>query len=188
MFRKLKRRVKKKTDYYQRLGLLKSKLPRLVVRKSLKNILAQVVEYKPQGDHIITSSISKELRKYGWKGGNNLPAAYLTGLLIGLKAKKLGIKKVILDIGLQRSVKGSKIYALAKGCLDAGIEIPIGDEVMPIEDRIKGKHIENYAKLLKEKGLYERFFSQALKEGLKPEEISKHFEEVKKNLLENFKE
>ncbi|MEM5812771.1 MAG: 50S ribosomal protein L18 [Candidatus Aenigmatarchaeota archaeon] len=186
MFRKLKRRLEKKTDYYQRLGLLKSKLPRLVVRKSLKNILAQVVEYKPQGDHVITSAISKELRKYGWKGGNNLPAAYLTGLLVGLKAKKLGIKKMILDIGLQRSTKGSRIYALAKGCLDAGIEIPIGKDVLPSEDRISGKHIEDYAKLLKEKGFYEKFFSKTLKEGLKPEDMSKHFEEVKNNILKSF--
>lgn len=187
MFRKLKRRLEKKTDYYQRLELLKSGLPRLVVRKSLKNILAQVVKYDPQGDRVLTSAITKELRKYGWKGGNNLPAAYLTGLLVGLKAKKLGINKMILDIGLRRSTKGNSIYAVAKGCLDAGIEIPIGSEVIPSEDRISGKHIENYAKLLKEKGMYEKFFSQVLKNGLKPEEISKHFEEVKRNILKNFK-
>lgn len=187
MFRKLKRRLKKKTDYYQRVELLKSGLPRLVVRKSLKNILAQVVKYEEMGDRVLTSAISKELRKYGWKGGNNLPAAYLTGLLVGLKAKKLGIKKMVLDIGLQRSTKGNRIYALAKGCLDVGIEIPIGEEVLPSEDRIKGKHIEDYAKLLNEKGQYEKFFSKTLREGLKPEEISKHFEEVKKNILQNFK-
>ncbi|MFH8109975.1 MAG: 50S ribosomal protein L18, partial [Candidatus Aenigmatarchaeota archaeon] len=109
-----------------------------------------------------------------------------TGLLVGLKAKKLGIKKMILDIGLQRSTKGSRIYALAKGCLDAGIEIPIGKDVLPSEDRISGKHIEDYAKLLKEKGFYEKFFSKTLKEGLKPEDMSKHFEEVKNNILKSF--
>lgn len=187
MFKKLKRRREKKTDYHQRLKLLKSGIPRLVVRRSLRNILAQVVKYDPNGDKIITSALSKELSKYGWKGGNNLPAAYLTGLLIGLKCKKLGINKMILDIGLERSIKGSKIYALAKGCSDAGIEIPIGDEVLPSPERISGKHIENYAKLLKEKGLYERFFSQTLKGGLKPEDISKHFQEVKKNILESLR-
>lgn len=187
MFRKLKRRLEKKTDYYQRVELLKSGLPRLVVRKSLKNILAQVVKYDPNGDKVITSAISKELKKYGWKSGNNLCGAYLTGLLIGLKAKGLGIKKMILDIGLQRSTKGNRIYALVKGCLDAGIEIPVGEEVIPSYDRISGKHIENYAKILKEKGTYEKFFSKVLREGLKPEEISKHFEEVKKKLIESFK-
>jgi large subunit ribosomal protein L18 len=186
MFRKLKRRKIKKTNYYQRLKLLKSGKLRLVVRKSLNNMLAQIVKYEPKGDKVLVSSMTKELRKYGWLGGNNVCSAYLTGLLIGYKAKKLGINEAILDIGLHRSVKGCKIYALVKGCLDAGLHIPIGEEMLPSEDRILGKHIEKYAKILKEEGKYEKRFSNYKEKGLDAEHISEHVNEVMKKIKEAF--
>jgi len=187
MFRKLKRRRMKKTDYYQRLELLKSGKLRLVVRKSLNNMLAQIVKYDPKGDKILISAMTKELRKYGWLGGNNVPAAYLTGLLIGYKAKRLGIKEAILDIGLHRSTKGCKIYALVKGCLDAGLHIPVGEEMIPSEDRILGKHIEEYAKILKNEGKYEKRFSKYKERGLDAQHISEHVKEVMEKIKESFR-
>ncbi|MCD6092515.1 MAG: 50S ribosomal protein L18 [Candidatus Aenigmarchaeota archaeon] len=189
MFKRLKRRREKKTDYAQRLKLLKSGKPRLVVRVSLKNVLMQIVQYEPRGDKILTSILTKDLKKFGWLGGCNLPAAYLTGLLAGYKILKKGINEAILDIGLQMSTKGNKIYAAVKGCKDAGLRIPIGENIIPSEERINGKSIENYARLLKENDpeRYEKQFSSYLKNGLKPENISKHFEEVKNKIIDNFK-
>jgi len=178
MFKKLKRRRMKKTDYYQRLNLLKSGKFRLVIRKSLNNMLAQIVRYHPKGDQIITSAMTKELKKYGWLGGNNTCSAYLTGLLIGYKAKKIGINELVPDIGLNRSTKGCKIYALIKGCLDAGINININEKIIPSEDRILGKHIENYAKIIKEKGEYEKRFSKYKERGLDAEHISEHVVDI----------
>lgn len=140
-----KRKRLGKTDYRKRLKLLLANKPRLVVRKSLKHILAQIVEYGEKGDKVISSAHSAELKKYGWEGNKgNIPTSYLVGLLIGNKAKKEGIKELILDIGLQNSVKGSRVYSLLKGCIDAGLIIPHSKEILPTEDRIKGKHIENF--------------------------------------------
>lgn len=190
MFRKLKRRREKKTDYYQRLRLLKSGKLRLVVRRSLRNMLVQIVEYKPKSDRILMTIMTKHLRKFGWKGGNNVSAAYLTGLLAGFEALRRGIKEAILDLGLQRSTPGNKIYAVVKGCNDAGLKVPVGERVLPSEDRIRGKHIEEYAKILKETDAerYQRQFSGYLKNDLKPEEFTKHFEEVKNKIIETYKD
>ncbi|GAF81682.1 unnamed protein product [marine sediment metagenome] len=140
-----KRKRLGKTDYRKRLKLLLANKPRLVVRKSLKNILAQIVEYDENGDKVIVSAHSSELKKYGY-GGNkgNIPAAYLVGLLIGGKAKKKDIKVLVLDIGLQNSVKGSRIYSVLKGCIDVGLNIPHSKEILPMDDRVKGKHIKNF--------------------------------------------
>ncbi|MBU2637556.1 MAG: 50S ribosomal protein L18 [Nanoarchaeota archaeon] len=138
-----KRKLKGKTDYKKRLGLVKSGMPRLVIRKTLNNIIAQVVNYETKGDRVIVSAHSRELLKLGWKGRRrNLPAAYLTGMLCGLKAKEKKIENAILDMGLYTSVKGNVIYAALKGAVDAGLNVPHDDSVMPPEDRLKGKHIK----------------------------------------------
>lgn len=151
-----KRRRIGKTDYDKRLKLLLSKKPRLVVRKSLKYIRAQIVEFDKIGDKTLVAASSEELKKLGWKfSTDNLPSAYLTGLLVGRKAVKKGIKEAILDVGLYTSVTGSKIYAAVKGALDAGLKVPIEQEVLPKEERIKGLHIASY--LEKFKSLPEEF-------------------------------
>jgi hypothetical protein len=90
----------------------------------------------------VASAIASELSEYGWKANTgNLPAAYLTGLLAGLRAKSRGIKDVILDVGLNPPIKGSRIYAALKGVLDAGIDVPHDPEVLPDDSRIAGEHI-----------------------------------------------
>lgn len=140
-----KRKILGKTNYRKRLKLLLANKPRLVVRKSLKNISAQVVEYGEKGDKIVVSAHSSELKKYGYgRSKGNIPAAYLVGLLAGSKAKKKNIAESVLDIGLQNSVKGSRIYSVLKGCLDAGLKVPHSKDILPIENRIKGEHIKDF--------------------------------------------
>ncbi len=137
-----RRRREKKTNYKKRLALLKSGKTRVVIRKRLKNISVQFINYNPKGDETIASAFSTELKKFGWEGSRgNLPAAYLTGFLAGKRAKEKNINEAILDIGLQTSTKGSRIYAALKGVLDAGVKVPCSQEILPSEDRIKGKHI-----------------------------------------------
>lgn len=151
-----KRRRLEKTDYKRRLKLLTSKKPRLVVRKSLKFIKAQIIEFAKEGDKTLVSASSQELKKLGWKFAcDNLPSAYLTGLLIGKKALKKEIKEVILDLGLHPSTKGSRIYACVKGALDAGLNVPCDESVFPTEERIKGLHVAKH--LEKFKNLPEEF-------------------------------
>ncbi len=152
---KHRRRREKKTDSKNRLAYVKSEKPRLVIRKSLENLRVQIVNYNPNGDQTSVSAISTELKKYGWKSSRgNLPAAYLTGFLAGIKAKKKHIGEAILDLGLQTSTKGSRLYAALKGVLDSGVNVPHSKEILPEEKRLKGLHIS--------------------------EQIAKNFEETKK--------
>lgn len=176
MFR-LKRRREKKTNYKRRLALLKSGKPRLVVRKTNTQIIAQVVEYNVSGDKVIIEARGNDIKNAGWKASTkNLPAAYLTGLAVAKKAKENNVDEMILDIGLQTSTSENWIYALVKGVSDNGINIPFGEEMVPSEDRIKGKHIADYAK--ESSGDFSNY-------GIDPENIEEHFEEIKNKLMVN---
>lgn len=136
-----RRRREGKTNYKKRLALLLSERPRIVVRKSLKNIQVQIIEYVPDGDQIKVGVSSRALEKFGYKSHRgNIPAAYLSGYLLGKKAVKSGIKSAVLDIGNHTSTKGNRIYAAVKGAIDAGLEVPCDPEMFPSDDRINGKH------------------------------------------------
>ncbi|MDK2789770.1 MAG: large subunit ribosomal protein [Methanothermococcus sp.] len=181
-----RRRRERKTDFRQRLGLLLSGKPRLVARKTLNNNIAQLISYDEKGDVVLVSAHSKELVKIGYKGHcGNIPAAYLTGLLLGKKAVKEGYEEAVLDIGLQRATKGAAIFAILKGALDAGMDIPYSEDVIADEERLNGTHIKNYAELLKEEDeeAYKRQFSKYLEKGLNPEDLPEHFEEIKEKIL-----
>jgi large subunit ribosomal protein L18 len=94
------------------------------------------------------SALSNELAKeYGWKYSvATTPAAYLTGLLAGKRAKDKGIKQGVLDIGLYNPTVGSIVFATLKGVLDAGVECPHDAEILPKEDRINGTHLNENIK------------------------------------------
>ena len=140
-----RRKREGKTNYKKRIRLLLANKPRLVIRTSNSNTIAQIVEYHPKGDITAVSAHSQELEKLGWKFSKaNLPAAYLIGLLAGKKAKEKGIKNAILDIGLQSPIKGSRIFACLKGVVDMGMDVPFSKDILPKEDRIKGQHIAKY--------------------------------------------
>lgn len=140
---KPRRRREGRTDYRKRLRLLRSRKIRMVVRKSLKNTQIQLIEYKEEGDNILVSANSSELKdKYNWKfSTSTTPAAYLTGLLAGMRAKEKGINECVLDTGRYPPATGSKIFASVKGLVDAGIECTHSEEKIPSDDRILGKHL-----------------------------------------------
>src|SRR4030043_131804 len=102
----LRRRREGKTDYQARKSLVLSRKPRLVTRNSIKSVTAQILVAKPHGDEVLVAAHSNELKKYGWKAPTgNVPAAYLTGLLCGLKAKEKGVTEAVLDIGFTAPTK-----------------------------------------------------------------------------------
>ena len=139
---KLRRRREGRTNYYRRKRLLLSKKPRLVVRKTNTNTIVQIVNASVVGDSTIASAISSELSAHGWDAKTgNIPAAYLTGFLAGLRAKSRGVKDAVLDLGLNPPVRGSRVYAALKGAIDAGLEVPHNPEVFPDETRILGEHV-----------------------------------------------
>lgn len=136
-----KRTNERKTDYKARLYLLKSDKPRLVVRKTNKYIILQLVESELAQDKVIAKASSADLLTKGWpkeKTGSlkSLPAAYLTGYLLA-KNLKVKVKEAILDTGLQRNIAGSRIYAALKGAIDAGLNIPHSEKALPEMERIE---------------------------------------------------
>ena len=185
-----RRRKEGKTDYQQRKALILSKLPRIVVRGSLRHMSAQIVKAKTTGDEVIASANSGQLTKaYGWKGDyGNLSVAYLTGLLCGHRAVAHGVKKAVLDIGLQLPSRGARVFAVLKGVLDAGVAVPHEKEMLPDEKRVEGQHIVDYAKKLSsDQEAYQKKFSKYLSRDLRPEQLPEHFSVVKEKIVNDFK-
>lgn len=179
-----RRRREGKTDYKARSKLISLDKLRLVVRITNTSTIVQIVDVKPEGDETIVSAHSNELKKRGWlANGKNTSAAYLTGFLCGKKAVKAGINEAILDIGLKSSLKGARVYAALKGAVDAGLQVPHGDEVLPSEERIRGEHIAAYAESLTDEEVKQKF-SQYLKNGLSPKDLPDHFETIKQKIEE----
>jgi len=156
---KYRRRREGKTDYRARRRLTaqdknKYNTPRhrLVVRFTNKDVIAQIVQAKIVGDHIVAHAYSHELPKYGAPGAQtNYAASYATGLLVArrvltkfnLADKYVGQKEIngedfnveeleegpkpflaLLDIGLRRTTTGAKIFSVLKGACDGGLNIP----------------------------------------------------------------
>ncbi|MDR2700422.1 MAG: 50S ribosomal protein L18 [Nitrososphaerota archaeon] len=185
----LRRRREGKTDYQARKGMVISRKLRLVTRGSLKNATVQIVKAKPEGDFVLVAASSKELSKqFGWKAPTgNIPAAYLTGLLCGLKAKQKGVKEAILDAGLVSPTKGARIFAMLNGVVDAGVDVPHSEEKL-VKERIKGEQVAKYAKKL---GVgseeYNKKFAAYLKAGVAPEKLPEHFTKTKTDIIASFK-
>ncbi|WIV67322.1 50S ribosomal protein L18 [Natrialbaceae archaeon AArc-T1-2] len=172
----MRRRREVRTDYHQRLRLLKSGKPRLVARKSNRHTTAQLITPGPQGDETLASAHSSDLEEFGWDAPTgNLPAAYLTGLLAGKRALEAGVEEAVLDIGLNTATPGNKVFAVQEGAIDAGLEIPHNDSVLADWSRTRGEHIAEYAEQLEEP-LYSGDFDAT--------ELPEHFDEVREAILE----
>ena len=181
-----RRRREGKTNYHRRLKLVLSRRNRLIVRSSNKHTIVQVMESAVIGDKLLAQSHSTQLEKeFSWYfNTGNLPSAYLTGYLCGLRAKKAGIEDAILDVGIL--VHDNRMKAAFKGFIDAGVEVPHGEEWFSenTEDRIAGQHIADYAtELSKEDSKkYKKLFSATLKKKGDPTKIVDQFKKVKTDM------
>lgn len=175
-----KRRRLGLTNYKKRLALVKSGLNRVVVRKSSRNIIGQVVKYDEKGDVVLASVNSKELAKFGWPVRANKPTAYLSGLLLAKKYK--GDEELVLDIGLASPVNRSIPFVFAKGCIDGGMKLKAGFELK--EEDYNGSIISRYASQLKaDEEKFKKQFGRYIKDSINVEELPKLFEEVKGKIL-----
>ncbi len=143
-----RRRRENKTDYKARRLLLSSGIPRIVVRRTNKYFIIQAVESHEAQDKIIATVTSKELSRNGWDkkmGGSlkSIPAGYLTGILM---AKKVGKGEYIMDLGMSRTLKGSRVFSVVKGLIDGGLNIPVNEKIFPSEDRLNGEHLKDNVK------------------------------------------
>jgi len=181
-----RRRREGKTNYRRRRKAVLSKRPLLYVFVSDKNTSIQILAPRPEGDKVLVSANSRELIKQGWKSSRrSIPGAYLTGLLLGAKAKAAGVEDAILYTNVKAYHSGGRTAAAVKGIVDSGFELPVGKESLPKEERVSGKHVAEFAAKLKESDpeAYEAKFAGLIKAGVKPEELPEHFEAVKAKIL-----
>jgi large subunit ribosomal protein L18 len=180
-----RRKREKRTNYPKRLRLLMSGKPRLVVRISNQQIITQIIEFTIKGDLVKSAFNSTALAKLGWNySKKNLPAAYLTGFAMAKKCVAAGVKEAVLDTGLTSPMPKTKLYAFLKGIADGGLNVPHDEVIFPDEERIQGKHIQNYAEQLKEKSKedYEKRFAKYLKNNTQPEKITEQFSKTKEQI------
>jgi len=134
-----RRRLEAKTDYKARLSLLESNKPRLVVRKTNRYIISQIVISEKAQDKVVVGLTSKNLLSKGWPKNlqgslKSREAAYLLGLMLGKEALKKKINEAILDLGIHRNIKKGRIYAVLKGVVEAGLKVPHSSDVLPTEE------------------------------------------------------
>jgi large subunit ribosomal protein L18 len=180
----LKRIRQHKTNYRKRSAILIGRRPFITSKISNQNISAQTLKPTLTGDVVIASAHSRELIQYGWKGSmNNMPACYLTGLLLGRKSMEKGSANAVLYTG--NDAFTTRVAACLKGLVDSGLNIPVSKESLPDKDRVSGKHIAEYANLLKDnQEKYNSKFSALIKQGLRPEDYPRHFEEIRIKILD----
>ena len=105
-----------------------------------------MAQFDPEGDRIVASFSGNNLAAYGWPVGastKSVPACYVAGYALGKSALSAGHDSAILDIGLASSSPGNRIFAALKGMIDAGLDVPHGDGVLPSDDRVNGAHIDD---------------------------------------------
>lgn len=187
---------------------------RLIVRFTNKDIICQIAYAKIEGDVVICSAYSHELPKYGVKVGlTNYAAAYCTGLLVArriLQKFKLedkypgqtevdgehftvedvddgpGAFRCYLDVGLNRTTTGARVFGAMKGAADGGLDIPHSTRRFPGYDdesndfsaevhrnHIFGQNVAEYMRSLNEEDedAFKRQFSQYIKNGVTPDSI-----------------
>lgn len=141
-----RRRRQNLTDYRRRLKLLRGRVPRAVVRVSNTRTTCQLTNYKVDGDEVVVNITGSDLiSKFGWPENNSqksVPASYLVGYAAGKAAMAKGMTEAVLDIGLAPSTSGNRVFATLNGLVDAGMEIPHSDEILPSDERINGAHID----------------------------------------------
>lgn len=112
-----------------------------MVRKSNRFIIAQIVKSAQAQDFVIVGFSSKDLLGKGWPkefSGSlkSLPACYLLGALLAKKAIEKKINEAVLDIGMYRSIGKSRIYAVVKGAMDSGLNVPCSSDSLPNLEQI----------------------------------------------------
>jgi large subunit ribosomal protein L5e len=137
----------------QRKNKYDSKKYRFVVRRTCSKFITQIIYSTMTGDKVLCAAESTELRQHGLTAGlTNFSAGYCTGLLLARRLlKQVGLAdmykgnqkvdgelynvdsdvqedkrpfKALMDVGIQRTTTGARIFAVLKGACDGGLNIP----------------------------------------------------------------
>jgi len=206
---------------------------RLVVRMTNKKVITQIVYATIKGDRTLVQATSKELEKFDVPCGyTNYPACYATGLLIARRTlDKVGLAdaikgveeadaeefhveeedndrrpfKVILDVGLTRTLVGSRCFAVLKGAVDGGLHIPHSVKKFPGYgepeergmdyeydapahlERILGTHITEYMEMMQEEDpdRYKQIFAAYIEHDIEPDGIEDLYKECHSKIRED---
>jgi len=206
---------------------------RMVVRFTNRKVICQVMYATIRGDMIVSQASSTELAKYGVTVGHkNYAAAYCTGLLIARRTlKKFGMDekikgkeevdgadyhvedeeseqrpfKCILDVGLQTTCTGHRMWGALKGAVDGGLHIPHNNKLFPgykppeekgqegeydadaHKERILGAHVGEYMAMMLEEDStkYEAHFSKFIENDIDSEKLEEMYTEAHEKIREN---
>lgn len=155
----------------QRKNKYDSKKYRFVVRRTCTKFIAQIIFSTMTGDKVLCAAESTELKTMGLTAGlTNYAAAYATGLLLARRLlKQVGLAdmykgnakvdgelynvdtdiqdkrpfKALMDVGIQRTTTGARIFGVMKGACDGGINIPHNTKRFPGYKKAKTEIITN---------------------------------------------
>lgn len=121
MFKKVNKNEVRKAKHSRIRFTLKgtADMPRLNVYRSTNEIYAQIIDDKAGKTLCSANSKEKALEK-AVAGKTKVEAAYEVGKVIGERAVKLGIKKVVFDRG--GYIYTGRVQKLADGARAAGLE------------------------------------------------------------------
>jgi len=205
---------------------------RLVVRFTNKRVICQIMYATIRGDMIVSQANSSELTKYGVPCGHkNYAAAYCTGLLVARRTlKKFGLDetfkgkeeldgedyhvedeendqrpfKCILDVGLQTTAVGHRMWGALKGAVDGGLHIPHTNKKFPgfkpaeekgqepeydadaHKEKIFGSHVKEYMEMLQEEDptKYEAHFSKFIENDIDADKIEEMYTDAHEKIRE----
>jgi large subunit ribosomal protein L18 len=105
-----------------------------------------LVTWAAEGDKVALNVTGNDLvKKYSWPDNmskKSVPASYLVGFALGKAALAAGHEDAVLDIGLAASTPGGRVFAALRGMVEAGLNVPHSEEILPDDDRINGTHID----------------------------------------------
>jgi len=199
---------------------------RLVVRFTSTKCICQIMYATIRGDMIVEQATSTELTKFGVPVGfKNYAAAYCTGLLIARRMlKKFGMDgafkgkeeidgedyhveeeendqrplKVILDVGLQTTCVGHRMWGALKGAVDGGLHIPHSNKLFPgykpaedkgaeaeydaeaHKEKIFGCHVKEYMEMMQEEDptKYEAHFAKFIENSIDADKMEDMYTEA----------
>jgi len=199
---------------------------RLVVRFTSRKVICQIMYATIRGDMVVEQAASTELSKFGVPVGlKNYAAAYCTGLLIARRMlKKFGLDqtfkgkeeldgedyhveeedceqrplKVILDVGLQTTCVGHRMWGALKGAVDGGLHIPHNNKLFPgykpaedkgaeaeydaeaHKEKIFGSHVKEYMEMMQEEDptKYEAHFAKFIENSIDADKVEDMYTEA----------
>jgi large subunit ribosomal protein L5e len=193
-----------------------SKKYRLVVRKTCSKIICQVIYATMSGDRVMCAAESTELKNHGVTAGlTNYSAAYLTGLLLARRLlKQVGLAemykgnssvdgkfynvvdevqdkrpfKALLDVGINVTTTGARIFGALKGACDGGLNVPHTIKRFPGYKRAKTEAIKNQrGKAVDTEKTQSSYDAKAHRDRIFGVHVTNYMNELKKEQPEKFK-